>query len=361
VRLDLAGGAWSAIPEEFKEHFEAFFSLQAAWIGAVGFDADGPIDAIQDALAALALASTPAGPVVALVEGLKLFADFIGAEVADDPEVVTLTVGAIHTVVQALQSLLFPALSGEDWMSGTVQVVVENGVPSAHIVGWDNAAIKYGFQTESRPVEGAPWWAGSEGAFFLAAETRIRDDQLGATAAIDADGALTLTVSASVPVPFDWVTVGLQVIARAEQAIVDLFADSGHAALLARAAEALGVPDARAYLLALLNGVSAWVREHVLERMREFFAPNLDFHLEILIEEGPASGWLVTVTAAHDNFPRHVLSLTSAATGDRKELYSEPRLLEQSAKGPLELCTWATPAQGLTKHTVPAEWITDWR
>ncbi len=358
VRLDAADAAWQVLPQGFKDYVSQFLTLAASWYSSVGFDPDGGLEAAEQALADLALDALGIGELIALKEALDTIGDIVGADALFTGETVDMATGLIATVIQTLQSLVLPSLSGNEWVSGAVRVVVDEGIATASIAQWKNKSIKYGFQTKATPVDGGPWWAAEARSFWMSAETRFTPNQVNTSAQLEDDGSLSVAASGSLPVPLDWVHLAVRQLDKLLAQLSDLLAVP---TLADKVAAALGVSDAEAYLADVFTKAFDWLTTNLIQPIQDYFIPEIDFDFSIRIAAMEPDGWEVVVDGVHDNFPRFVWELAGPTSDDLAELYAEPEQLEQSAEGPVALLSVIPTVTGTSRTPVPADWIVDWQ
>ena len=355
VRLDITNAAWSAIPAGVRDVFGQGLTLMGTWVYAIGFDDEGGFDVIKEALEAFAIAVPGIGEIVVAVEGLKAVVDFVGLDPDVSSATAQLGIDLAANVMNTLQSLVFPALKGDDWLSATIKVEVTDGVPTATIDRWVPKGIPYGFLAMSEQAEGGPWWSGDSWSALMLSTTYISRDSLTTSARLDTDGALLVNLKLSAPLQLSWAGVLAQQTSKLVAQVASLMSDAGVAAGVAAA---LGVTDAEQELVARINGAFEWMRTNVVAVLDQYFTPHIDMDLTVRIEES-GSDWQVTVSGTHDYFPSYVLSL-NGPEGAVEELYAGPEGLESSAEGPAALILPYSSSTGDPMITVPGEWIANW-
>jgi hypothetical protein len=356
VRLDLAGAAWSAIPDVVKDGVSGALSLMGHWTYAVGFDDDGGFDVLQQAIKAFLAATPGVGEVVLAVEGIKALLDFVGADEAIAAEAVTLSAQLATGVMNTLQSLVFPALKGDEWLSAVVRVSVKDGVATAAIENWQARGIPYGFLTESEQAEGGPWWAGDAWSAQLWTTAYFKREHLATTAVVDTTGALLVGLTGNSPLDLNWGSLVSRQLADVLRMVRDLMAYPDVATKLAAA---LGVADAQAELVKRITAAFEWMKASLIDPLDEYFTPEVNFDLKVRVEAAGEFGWQVSVEGSHDAFPQYTLSLRGPED-DVQELYTGPSGIEASAEGPVALMSPIPSETGEPLVTVPKEWIVGW-
>jgi len=356
VRLDLASAAWGAIPASAKSYVGSTATLLANWVYSIGFDEEGSFDVLSQALKAFLAATPVVGEIVLAVEGIKALVDFVGADEDVAADTATAAAAFATMVMESLQALVFPALRGGEWMSLRIKVDFVDGVPTASLDRWNDPGIPYGFLTAANPSEDGTWWKGEAWSSQMWSSTRVQRRSVQVSASIDPDGDLVVKLTGSAPLQLNWPGVVAAKLTELAGKLAEVLRDT----TVARGvAQQLGVTDAQAEIMGRVNAAFATVSGTVVALLGKYFVPHIDFDINVRVEDGGTSGWLVTVTGAHDAFPEYVLSIKGP--GDATELlYQGPAGVESSAEGPLALLTG--PADlGEPMTPVEEEWIPDWR
>ncbi len=361
VRLDLAGGLLDLLPAELGTVLATPISIIAEFNAAIGIDGTGDLDTVTRALVLLGNSATGLTELLVLVEGLKILVDLIGLD-ALDSEILADIEATIYSMVQLMQSLLFPAISGNAWMDANMRVKVEQG-QAVHEVLWNRfqpAAINYGYLLHSERDPAGPWWAG-DGGWLTTLSASVDSSQLSSSAQIESDGGLRVNLAGDMPIALDWTSV----LRSTTDAMITIVRDllARHAGVVTQLADTIGVADPGQYLIDAIESWHGYWHDNLYKPLNDFFVPSINFDFDVHIAPSTVQGWVVSVTPKHDAFPLYQVSLYEPGneTEDGKlVLYEQPQNLADTLEGPLALISPVVPSHPSSSHSVPAEWFAGW-
>jgi hypothetical protein len=318
----------------------------------------------------IAGAATGFTELVVLVEGLKVLADFAGLDGLFNEETLQDVEDFVVGIVQLLQSVLFPAISGDTWMDANVRVAIKEGQPVTEVLWnrFNTGAIKYGYLLHNDPVVDGPWWAGSGGWTAQTLDASIEPSQLQTGAAVEADGGLAITLQGEIPMALDWGSVlrahtdaMIQLVTeflRAHGGVVTEFGDQLENAL------GIDVPDPVQIMVDAIQDWHDFWKGNLYDPLDQIFVPEIDFDFLVSVQKSPIDGWRVSINGAHDNFPRFSIALFEPGNeteAGRQLAYERPVDLESSLEGPLALFAPRVPTHPESSTVVPNEWFQDWK